>query len=959
MARPTRPARPPRTPSSSPARATPPGPTGSPPADDTPLMALIRRLRGAIREGRLTLTEPLLGDFADGARLLGDLITPLIDIDNVEVNLIEAEPGIVGAPGANVIVDDRLVTPGRSRIQILGDAALLGLPPVHVLVELFVVRFQPRYAVVFAVDSLGLGGLFPGVPIVRELALTAPNVVYTNQAVLYDPNRDAGINPGLNFYTNFTLAPSDADIAHDVEDVRADASQIGRQPPRDLAAIGGLLGVNDLAIHLAIYRAAASTGQGSAGALADGEPQPGPDARGSIVFLLEAAVQRTLPALGDARIGFIMRYTRSDVAVEIKGVPPEPSITISHDIVVSLNEGRIWPAGQILAGTVADVVPITGAAAEQVARVIADTRPDDRWTHLVFTGSIRLEAESITGAFTLNGTGRSTQGALTGNSPNRSVWRNPFGIPGVEIRQLALQLGGSYAPPWLDSVGMHGNLRIGGLDGSISILVDSNDPDNYVLAGTVADISILEVMLACLGGAPPVPPGLALVAYQALPESLAAPLEAVIGVRLQNVELTLVPAPTNIGGILFREPGVSFAGTLLIHGWRASARLIVDYVDGVTASGDMEAYAIDGILALRGAGDDPAPRMRLRIGPTSDPNFEISGAATLLGASASLLCRIDRRGLVFMFQQRTVDNLELDLECVIDRSGFRALGSLRFDLDLTVPALAARGVTLLPEIDLRGVLLDAALDLRATPSPSFALTARGAVAYRGRRHAFPPLRVDVPPEDFAALRDLLRDHIQREAVRIFRDVVTLDASPHVDLTVPRVSQQFSQAAHADVPATPGAARRVNQSIHADVPHANVRAHADRRAHVDVGVVSRRIHADVRSPHGDVARRTVSRHADAHADVPATPAVSRQVHVDEHGDVAPPHLDQAPHVDLASLFDRLGVEFDVDGDGDVDAFDRAEPAGPPASSDEPAPPEAAPAAPDEPAPAAAVATSGEG
>lgn len=927
MPRPTRRGRPTDPPANrrSPAADSTPAAAGGPPgaaaastAADSPLMALVRRLRAAIDRGRLTLSEALLGDFADGARLLGDRITPFFAIDGAEVNLIEAEPGIVGAPGASVIEDDRLVTPGRSRIQIRGDASLLGLPPVRVLVELFQVRFQPRYAVVFAVDVIPIGALFAGVPILGELEVAGPNVVYTNQAVLYDPNRDAGINAGLNLYFNFTINPTDADINEDVEGVRAGLPTPPRELPRELRAVGGLLGVNDFAVHLAVYRESA----GGAQAPADGEaatstPATG-EPRGPLAFLFEAAIQRTLPALGDARVGFVMRYTRSDLALEVKGSPPEPSITVSHDVVVSLNEGRIWPIGQLLADAVADAVPITGGAARQIDLVLQETRPEDRWTHLVFTGALRLEAESITGALTLNGTGRSAQGALTGNSPNPSVWRNPFGIPGVEIRQLALQLGGTYAPPWLDSVGFHGNLRIGGLDGSISLLVDTNDTDAFVLAGTVADISILEIMVVLLAGTPPVfPPGLALIAYQALPDVVTGPLEAVVGVRMQDVELSIVPSPTNIGGILFREPGVSFAGTLIIHGWRARARLVVDYTDGITARGDMDPYTIEGVLSLTGAGDDPAPRMDLRIGPTSDPHFEIGGAVTLLGLSASLRCRIDRRGLVFAFQQQTGDALELDLECVLDRNGVQASGSIRFDLDMTIPRLAIEGTELLPELDLRGVRLDAALDLHATPSPSFALTVRGAVAFRGRRHAFPPLRVDVPPEDFAALRDMIRDHLQREALRIFRDLAALRVNPHIDLAPPGVSRQISGGAHADVPAAPGASRRVNQRVHADVPHANVRAHADRRQHVDVGVVSRRIHADVGSPHGDVARRTVSQHADAHADVPGTPAVSRPVHVDEHADVAPPHVDQAPHLDLAPIFDRLGAEVDMHADDDAD------------------------------------------
>lgn len=915
-------------------RATPPP---SPPSTqeeiaDERIARLARSLRAAIRRGRLLLHEELLDEFAADARILPELLDPFITIRDPEVRVIEAEPGIIGIPGANIVDDDGLITPGRSRVQVRGDATVLGIPVLRVILDLFIVRFQPRYALVLApvpaagqdTAVLGLESIFPSIPIVRDLALTGPHFVLTNQTVLYDPNRDAGIAAGLNFYGNFTINPSDAEIAADVEETRLGAPAIPREPPRELRAVGGLLGVNDLAIHLAVFRENASSGQAPADA--DGAATSGgagsAAARGPLVFLAEAAVQRTLPALGDARVGFIMRYTRSDVAIQVKGSPPEPALTISHDIVVSLNEHRIWPVGQLLADAIADVAPITGPAVAQIDQVIADTRPEDRWTHLVFTGAIRLEPESITGSFTLNGTGRSADGALTGNSPNPSVWQSPFGIPGVEIRQLALQLGGTYAPPWLDSVGCAGNLRVGGLDGSIAVLVDTNDPDNYVLSGTVADISVIEIMITLLAALPPNPPGLALLAYQALPEAITGPLERVVGVRMQEVQITIVPAPTSIGGIFFREPGIIFAGTLVIFGWRASARVVVDYVDGISARGDMDPYTIDGVLALRGAGEDPAPQMRLRIGPTSDPNFSISGMVTLLGLSASLLCRIDRAGLVFAFVAELPGTLQVELQCTLDDRGLRARGLLRFDLDLTIPSLQIEGVEVLPEIDLRGVMLDADLDLFATQSPSFSLTVRGAVAHQGTRRAFPPLRVDVPPEDFAALRDAIREHIEREALRIFRGVVNLSVSPHADLAAPRLDERLSEELHADVPAQPGVSRRATRSVHADVPHANVSVHANRGAHLDVGFGSRRIHADVRSPHGDVARRSVSQHADVHGDAPGTPALSRQAHADQHGDVAPPHLDQAPHLDLGPLFDRLGgIEMEM-----ADMHEATEPAG---------------------------------
>ena len=132
---------------------------------------------------------------------------------------------------------------------------------------------------------------------------------------------------------------------------------------------------------------------------------------------------------------------------EVKGTPPEPSIAMSNDLVLTLIE-------------------------------------KGEETHLVFTGGVKLEAESITGSFTMNGTGRSPEGTLSGKVQNTDEWREPFGIPGVVIRQFATQVGFTYLAPWVDNVGCHANMKIGDVDGSVSILIDTNDPDQFVLAGT-------------------------------------------------------------------------------------------------------------------------------------------------------------------------------------------------------------------------------------------------------------------------------------------------------------------------------------------------------------------------------------------------------------------------------------------------------------------------------------------
>ncbi|BAZ40605.1 Na-Ca exchanger/integrin-beta4 [Calothrix sp. NIES-4101] len=379
--------------------------------------------------------------------------------------------------------------------------------------------------------------------------------------------------------------------------------------------VGGLLHVRQLAVHAALT-------------VDESLPK----------YVLEGSVRTNTDLIQGEN--FQISFSRSDVGLEISGAPPEAQLGIAQDIVVTLRE-----KGQL--------------------------------TRLVFTGGVRTEAESLTSFFTLNGTGRSPEGELTGEIQNTDEWVNPFGIPGIIIRQLSLQLGLTYSSPWIDNIGLHGNLRLGDIDGSISILVDSNDPDEFVLAGSTDRLTFLQLMSAMTAPT--------FVAYNALPAEVRQPLETVVNAQMEDVKVNIVPVPTQIGQVLFREPGVTLQGRMTVWGWGADAFVNVDYFDGLTVRAVMDAIDLGaGILQIRGTQGEINPQLRLRLGPSVNSELFISGLVSVLGITQELRIEATTAGLRFNIAGRLFNRFEAALVVTTpgigDRRNFQVAATMQNDL---------------------------------------------------------------------------------------------------------------------------------------------------------------------------------------------------------------------------------------------------------------------------------------
>jgi hypothetical protein len=469
--------------------------------------------------------------------------------------------------------------------------------------------------------------------------------------------------------------------------------KLGESKDKAFRFIGSLLGIPELLLHGVVDLSAKTP-----------------------TYLVEAAIPIEKYIVNGAN--FKVRFSKAKLGISIKGKPLEPAILVANEVIVTLVNG-------------------SGV------------------TNLVFTGGLKLETESVTGSFTMQ-----AQSNEPYTSPSETVvaggeWKNPFGIPGITIRELALQTGLTYAPPFIDNFGIHGNLKIGDVDGSMSVLVDTNDPDQFVLAGATDHITIFQLMSAMS-----IP---TFAAYQAIPEDVKRVLDKVVNLSLDNVKIHIVPTATSIGAIDFEE-GITVMGKLTAWGWHASMFIKIDYEEGLEVRGEMDNINLSNVLRITGAQKDPSPILSLKLSPKTAPNLLISSNIYLLGLSQELLIKADETGLIFTFDRSVSNVLDTKLACSFgDGGNLVANGSINFNLNVTIP-------TPFGNIPLVDVGMNASTTMKVGPKYGFYTSISGSFSLYGRMVTMPTLTLNIAPNDFAGLYNAVIKQIADNADAIFRAV---------------------------------------------------------------------------------------------------------------------------------------------------------------------------------------------
>ncbi|MCB1736446.1 MAG: exo-alpha-sialidase [Gammaproteobacteria bacterium] len=476
--------------------------------------------------------------------------------------------------------------------------------------------------------------------------------------------------------------------------------------------VGKLLQLKELALHAAI------------------------DASGRTPeFVFEMAAKRQITLVDTS--AFKLRLTRSDFGISVKGTPPEPAFTLSSDLVVSLKEGT-------------------------------STR------HLVFTGGFKLEPESLTGSFTMNGTGRHPDGELTGKVQNSGAWDKPFGIPGISLRRMAVEAGVNVAGA-LDSFGIVGDMRLGAVDGMLAFKVDITDPDEFVIAADFEKLKVADVIKA-------VSP----LRYVPLSQ-VQGVFNQVFDLSLKGVKVNIVPTACSIGGIHFRDEGVTVQGRSDLWGWGAGVYLVADTSDGLRLKLDMDSIDLAGIVELTGVGpNNPGPVLQANLAMSGTPTLAGSARMKLFGATERVDLQGNNDGIKLTFSHNWL-SLNTNLVASISPTRYSASGTMGVFLNCKLP-------TPLGNLNLINVSFTLQTAISVAVGAEFSMSLSGALNLYGVNISFPTLTLSTPPTGFDTLYTAILNHLAVHGLDLikmvwgkFEDLADAVARGSVELTVNALS----------------------------------------------------------------------------------------------------------------------------------------------------------------------------
>lgn len=238
-----------------------------------------------------------------------------------------------------------------------------------------------------------------------------------------------------------------------------------------------------------------------------------------------------------------------------------------------------------------------------------------------------------------------------------SIWKNPFGVKGVEIANMGLDVGADVLSPIpRPKLGVSGALKLGPFQGSGAGMLDTGNPLNSLISLKMNQIGMQEFINA-------------FVSAQVRNEMNKLPAQLRdFGVR--DAEVTVIPKTTEMAGRTYTQ-GLRLAGKANIAG--LGARLDVNAGFDAGFSG---VAAVSPILIREGnvtifqlSGNNAADSARMAIDMTynnflqpKNPFYLIDGKVGLLGMSNQTKVEINKDGVYFYNKGNLFGKFQAELD---------------------------------------------------------------------------------------------------------------------------------------------------------------------------------------------------------------------------------------------------------------------------------------------------------
>lgn len=226
-----------------------------------------------------------------------------------------------------------------------------------------------------------------------------------------------------------------------------------------------------------------------------------------------------------------------------------------------------------------------------------------------------------------------------------SVWKNPFGVQGVEIANLGLDVGADVLSPLpRPKLGVSGALKIGPFAGEGAGMVNTANPSESLISLKMNEIGMQQFSNAFLSSK----------VVQEI-NKIPAPLR---DFGLRDAELTIIPKTTQVAGRTYNQGlRISGRGNIIGLGARLDVNASFD-------SGFKGLAAVSPIILREGnttifqlSGNNAADSARMFINMTlgnflnpTEPFYLVDGKVGLLGMTSQTKVEIDKRGIYFFTQ---------------------------------------------------------------------------------------------------------------------------------------------------------------------------------------------------------------------------------------------------------------------------------------------------------------------
>ncbi|MBU2983857.1 hypothetical protein KO528_00710 [Saccharophagus degradans] len=223
-------------------------------------------------------------------------------------------------------------------------------------------------------------------------------------------------------------------------------------------------------------------------------------------------------------------------------------------------------------------------------------------------------------------------------------WDQPFGIKGLGLQNVAIEVGVGIVPPPAVAapiVGLAGSISIGSFTGSAAVKFDTATPTKSMIAASFNQIFLKDVVQTFCEDK----------VYNAIP---AAIRNSVLSAGMEDVAVYAVPQLTTIGELVY-EAGFKFEGKISVANFDAQCMFLLDYKQGFAIKGTCDPIVIEDIFKITGVESSPGPLLDIDLRVGGNPHIQIEGLIDLLGINALALVSVSDSGFRFEVEGQIFD----------------------------------------------------------------------------------------------------------------------------------------------------------------------------------------------------------------------------------------------------------------------------------------------------------------